>query len=85
MAANSVVLVIDPEQLDLEELEALALTLTLILTQILNPSENIRNLGVLFDSNLTFEYHIRHINSDYYHLTNITKCILFSHKTRQRH
>ena len=61
------VLVIGPEALREKlnfKLEALSL----------NPSENVKNLGVVFDSNLTFERHIRQTTKNgFYHLKNIAK------------
>lgn len=60
-------LVIGPEAMREKlnfKLEALAL----------KPSDNVKNLGVVFDSNLTFEHHIKHITKNgFYHLKNIAK------------
>ncbi len=73
------VLVIGPEALREKlnfKLEALAL----------NSSENGKNLGVVFDSNLTFEHHIRHILKMFFIILKILpKCVHFSHKPIQKH
>ena len=43
-------------------------------TLALKPSDKVKNLGVVFDSNLTFEHHIKHITKNgFYHLKNIAK------------
>lgn len=72
------VLVIDPE--------ALRKKLNFKLTAVaLKPSETVKNQGIIFDSNFTFEHHIRHkTKNGFYHLKK-TQYVPFSPKLTQRH